>query len=112
MTLTLIRQCSISTSSELFSYATMYSNFMFLDRFLLSYRAKTYTHCTVKGLEDTWLRSRSHFSSTNLCCLETEIILIILLKAKFKVHKLRHIIFYDTENIKTHHERKQIRSVA
>ena len=29
---------------ELFSYTTMYLNFMFLDQFLLSYHAKTHTH--------------------------------------------------------------------
>ena len=38
VTLTLVRQCPISNLSQIFSYATMYSNFMFLDqlRFELS----------------------------------------------------------------------------
>ena len=31
VTLTLIGQCPMSNSSELFSYATIYSNFKFLD---------------------------------------------------------------------------------
>ena len=44
VTLTLVRQCPISNFSEIFSYTTMCSNFMFLDRLLLSYRAKTHTH--------------------------------------------------------------------
>ena len=54
VTLTLIRQSSISNSSELFSYTTMYSNFVFLDRFLFELSCKnthkhghTHTHtCT------------------------------------------------------------------
>ena len=33
LTLTLVRQCSILNSSELFSCITMYLNFMFLDQF-------------------------------------------------------------------------------
>ena len=45
MTLALIRQSSISNSSELFSYSTMYSNFEFLDRFLFELSCKhTHTH--------------------------------------------------------------------
>ena len=45
MTLTLIRWSSISNSSELFSYATMYSDFVFLDRFLFELSCKnTHTH--------------------------------------------------------------------
>ena len=44
MTLTLVRQSPILNLFELFSYTTMYLNFMFLDQYLLSYRAKTHTH--------------------------------------------------------------------
>ena len=32
ITLTLVRQCPISNLSEIFSYNTMYSNFLFIDR--------------------------------------------------------------------------------
>ena len=37
MTLTLVRRCSISNVSKIFSYTTytMYSNFMFMDRLLI-----------------------------------------------------------------------------
>ena len=43
MTLTLMLQCSISYSSELFSYTTVYSNFMFINRFFLNYCSKSNT---------------------------------------------------------------------
>ena len=43
-TVTLVRQCPISNLSEIFSYTTMCSNFMFLDQFFLSYHAKTHAH--------------------------------------------------------------------
>ena len=44
MTLTLVRQFPIGNLSELFAYTTTYFNFMFLDKFFLSYHAKTHTH--------------------------------------------------------------------
>ena len=45
MTLTLAQQCPISNFSEIFSYTTMYVNFMFLDPFLLELSCKNmYTH--------------------------------------------------------------------
>ena len=45
VTLTLVRQCPILNLSELFSFTTMYLNFMFLDRFSSSYHTKnTHTH--------------------------------------------------------------------
>ena len=51
VTLTLVRQCPVSNLSEIFSYTTMYSNFMFLDRLLLELSCKntetrkhTHTH--------------------------------------------------------------------
>ena len=49
VTLTLIRQCPLSNLSEIFSYATPYSNFMFLDRLLFELSSKnthkhTHTH--------------------------------------------------------------------
>ena len=40
MTLTLVRQCPISNLSEIFSYTTMYSNFMFIDRLLFELSCK------------------------------------------------------------------------
>ena len=40
MTLTLIQQCPISNLSEIFSYTTMYSNFMFIDRLLFELSCK------------------------------------------------------------------------
>ena len=43
MTLPLIRRSSISNSSEIFSYTTMYSTFVFLDRFLFELSCKN-TH--------------------------------------------------------------------
>ena len=45
VTLTLVRQCLLLNLSEIFSYATMYSNFMFLDRLLFELLCKnTETH--------------------------------------------------------------------
>ena len=47
VTLALVRQFPILNSSELFSYTTMYSNFMFLDQFLFELSCKnphTHTH--------------------------------------------------------------------
>ena len=40
MTLTLVRQCPISNLSEIFSYTTMYLNFMFIDRLLFELSCK------------------------------------------------------------------------
>ena len=40
MTLTLVWQCPISNLSEIFSYTTIYSNFMFLDRLLFELSCK------------------------------------------------------------------------
>ena len=50
VTLTWFRQCSILNLSELFSYTTMYLNFIFLDQFLFELSCKntygnTHTHC-------------------------------------------------------------------
>ena len=42
VTLSLVRQCPISNLSEIFSYTTMYSNFMFLDRLLFDLSCKTW----------------------------------------------------------------------
>ena len=47
VTLALVQQCSISNLSEIFSYTTMYSNFMLLDRLLFELSCKnmeTHTH--------------------------------------------------------------------
>ena len=45
VTLTLITRNPILSSSELFSYATTFSNFVFLDRFLFELSCKhTHTH--------------------------------------------------------------------
>ena len=51
MTLTLVRQCPISNLYEIFSYAMMYSNFMFIDQLLFELSCKntetrklTHTH--------------------------------------------------------------------
>ena len=43
VTLILVRQCPISNLSEIFLYTTC-SDFIFLDQFFLSYRAKTHSH--------------------------------------------------------------------
>ena len=46
-TVTLIRQCPLSNLSEIFSYTTRYSNFMFLSRLLFELSCKnkhTHTH--------------------------------------------------------------------
>ena len=47
--LILIGQCSLSKLSELFSYTTMYSNFMFIDRLLFELQTHTHTHRGIQG---------------------------------------------------------------
>ena len=45
VTLALVQQCPISNLSKIFSYTTMCSNFMFLDRLLFELSCKiTHTH--------------------------------------------------------------------
>ena len=45
VTLTLIQQCPLSNLSEIFSYTTMYYNFMFLDQLYFELLCKKHT-CT------------------------------------------------------------------
>ena len=56
MTLTLIRQCQLSNLSEIFSYTTMHSSFIFLHQLFLSNHANTHTQTHT----DTHTRKHTH----------------------------------------------------
>ena len=53
VTLTLVRQCPISNLSELFSYTTMYLNFMLLDQFRFELSCKN-THTYINTQTHTY----------------------------------------------------------
>ena len=59
-TLTLIRQYPLSNLSEIFSYTTMYLNFMFLDRLLFELLCKTHTHTDAHTHTHTHAHAHTH----------------------------------------------------
>ena len=58
VTLTLVRQCPISNLSELFSYITMYLNFIFLDQFPFELSCKN-THTETHTHTHTHIRTHT-----------------------------------------------------
>ena len=69
MTLTLNRQCPLSNLYKIFSYTTIYSNFMFLDRLLFELSCKN-THKHTHTHMDAHTHTHIHTDSdeySNVC---------------------------------------------
>ena len=72
MTLTLVQQCPISNLSEIFSYTAKYSNFMFLDRFFLSYLTKKHRNTHTQTHTDSDENSGTY---RYLCFAKTQLLI-------------------------------------
>ena len=92
VTLTLIRRCSISNSSKLFSYTMMCSNFMFLDQFLFKLSCKhTHTHTQTQSCSVTYMKTNPLFRSI---CLFVVVGLCVLILSSFQ-YRILAVVLID-----------------